>query len=118
MTNNAAAKVTVKWVENCEGDGTCLACGREGLTWVVVLSDGSRVGVECAKPILGFKPAPKSYVWSRDFTGRGFTVNGGGQTVRVWERNDGRAFALTVDGVLVSSGGREFVTAQFKVYAA
>ncbi|URM87337.1 hypothetical protein SEA_BANQUO_6 [Gordonia phage Banquo] len=56
-------KLTVTKYEDAEGDGRCQQCGREGLRWLAVLSDGSRCGVECAKAVVGFKPAPKAYRW-------------------------------------------------------
>jgi hypothetical protein len=114
MNANAdtAARVTVMFVEDCEGDGTCLACGREGLRWILVLSDGSRVGSECAKAILG------SYTWINDYTALGYTVNPQGECVRVWKHKRANAFALTVDGVMRLSGDSEFVAAAFKRYAA
>lgn len=47
--------LTVRKVEDYEGQGECSACGRRGLRWVVTISDGSRVGSECTKAILGWK---------------------------------------------------------------
>jgi hypothetical protein len=55
-------------IEDHEGYGICHECRREGLRWVAVLSDGTQVGTECAKRVLGFKLAPKDYNWAADFT--------------------------------------------------
>ena len=45
--------VIVDHVEDHEGHGECQRCGRAGLRWIVVLSDGSRAGLECTTTILG-----------------------------------------------------------------
>lgn len=58
---------TVVKIQDREGDGECGACGRTGLRWVVTLSDGSTVGTECTKRILGIAVAPANYAWTRDY---------------------------------------------------
>jgi len=45
-TRAATRKLHVVKVEDREGTGTCTACGREGLRWIVTLSDGTQVGTE------------------------------------------------------------------------
>jgi hypothetical protein len=52
---------TIVRVENHEGNGDCQECQRHGLKWVLILSDGSRVGAECAKKILGLNVKPADY---------------------------------------------------------
>ncbi|AVO21288.1 hypothetical protein SEA_TRYPO_79 [Mycobacterium phage Trypo] len=64
----AAAKLELVKVEDHEGTGECPACGRTGLRWICVMNDGSRAGVECAKKLLGYRPAPKHYNWVPEFT--------------------------------------------------
>ncbi|ADA84007.1 hypothetical protein SCOOT17C_79 [Mycobacterium phage Scoot17C] len=56
----AAAKLELVKVEDHEGTGECPACGRTGLRWICVMNDGSRAGVECAKKLLGYRPAPQA----------------------------------------------------------
>lgn len=66
---NTTAKLTVSHISDEEGTGTCAACDREGLRWLVHFNqDQLPVGLECAKKVLGFKPAPKSYNWMNGFT--------------------------------------------------
>lgn len=97
--------VRLEWVEDREGDGDCQSCGRTGLRWIAVLSDGSHVGVECAKRALGFKPTPKSYVWAKSF--RPAREHRDGDAVFVlWERKDGRpGDRETCNGNLIAAGG-------------
>lgn len=56
-------QLTLAKVEDHEGTGDCSECGRQGLRWIARLSDGSGVGFECAKKILGFRPVAKDFVW-------------------------------------------------------
>lgn len=58
-----STKLHIAKVEDHEGFGRCGHCDREGLRWIIRLSDGSGVGTECAKRVLGFAPSPKSYNW-------------------------------------------------------
>jgi hypothetical protein len=58
-------------VEDHEGHGICRQCDRENLRWIVTLSDGSTVGTECARTVLGYKPAPASYRWVEELHRRG-----------------------------------------------
>lgn len=51
-------------VQDADGEGTCSSCGREGLRWVVTLSDDSTVGSECAKKALGWTVQPARYRWT------------------------------------------------------
>lgn len=117
MTNTTAAKLTIEVIRDCEGEGRCGACDREGLRWVAQLSDGSNVGLECAKRVLGFKPAPKSYNWQADYTLKG-TLSKGAEFFGVWIHTNGRAAAITRNGVMVCNGPAEWVAEQLKRYAA
>lgn len=106
MTEN----LKVEKIEDHEGDGTCGHCGREGLRWIATLSDGSRCGLECAKRVLGFKPAPTAYKWVSDFTqvAEYREVNSYGDTLAVWvlwQHKRGNATRETRDGFLQSVGG-------------
>ena len=56
-------KLHITKFEDREGFGRCGHCGREGLRWIAVLSDGTACGTECAKRVLGYAPAPKSFNW-------------------------------------------------------
>lgn len=114
---NSNAKVRVEFIHDREGDGFCGACQREGLRWVVQLSDGSMVGLECAKAVLGFRPAPKAYKWVEDFRLVG-TVSNPYETLGWWERKDGKAGAVTVNGVLKVTGPVEWAKNEFRKYAA
>ncbi len=95
-------KITV--IENFEGDGTCSACKREGLVWVATLSDGSQVGLECAKKVLGFKPTPNTYSWITNYKLEATHVEYG-TTYGLWVSKTGNATRETQDGTLISVGG-------------
>lgn len=98
---------TLVKIEDHEGDGTCGACGREGLRWVATLSDDSTVGMECAKAVMGFKPAPKDYKWTADYRPVAKHVTGYGAAVVLWEHKIGGPSRLTVDGRLTVVGGAQ-----------
>lgn len=55
--------LTLVRVEDHEGDGECSHCGRPGLRWVAILSNGSRVGVQCARKLLGIPILQRNYEW-------------------------------------------------------
>lgn len=97
-------KIHLVKIEDHEGDGTCAACGREGLRWIAVLSDGTQVGTECAKAVLGYRPTPKSYAWVADYTPVAeFTEYG--ETFVMWQHKRSAQTAETRNGVLSSVGG-------------
>lgn len=102
--NTTATAVHLSHVENHEGDGTCGACAREGLRWIAVLSDGQRVGMECAKALLGFKPAPSSFRWVEHFT-LVATHTEGRQTFNLWQARTGEQTRQTMNGNLDQIGG-------------
>lgn len=62
-----ADTLRIEKIEDCEGDGRCSACGREGLRWVAHLSDSTAVGLECAKKVLGYRPNPVHYQWIKKY---------------------------------------------------
>ena len=92
-------------VEDHEGTGTCGACDREGLRWVCILSDGSRIGTECAKKLMGWKMAPKAYNWVADFEPVAEFVEYGATYV-LWQYKRGAQTRETRNGHLVAVGGR------------
>lgn len=109
MTQTTTAHLTITRIEDREGEGDCSHCQRTGLRWIVILSDGTAVGVECAKKVLGYKPAPKSYQWVQHFTVEATKVerwpNGEETHWAMWTRKDGRETRETSNGVLVTVGG-------------
>jgi hypothetical protein len=109
-----AAKLTVWKVEDHEGTGECSECGKTGLRWVTFLSDGSRVGGECAKRILGWAPTKSKFSWLT-----GMTVvdekaihNGTGHAV-LMRSESGRTGVMAVNGNAIVSGPFEWVAKQF-----
>jgi hypothetical protein len=58
---------TLVKVEDHEGDGICQLCSRSGLRWLVALSDGSRLGLECAKKTMGWNLTRNDYTWVPDY---------------------------------------------------
>lgn len=97
------ATATIARVEDAEGDGRCGHCDREGLRWVVVLSDGSRYGLNCAKKAFGIKLLPADYVWSTGFTPCAEHRHDGRVYV-LW--SNGRRTNTTCDGRLIAVGGQ------------
>lgn len=91
-------------IEDYEGHGICRECGREGLRWIATLSDGSQVGLECSKRVLGFKPAPKAYNWLADFRPVA-EFNDCGNLHVMWQHKAGTATRETLNGNLVQIGG-------------
>jgi len=56
-------KLTVTKIEDREGQGICQHCNREGLRWIVILSDGSSVGFDCAKDLTGRRINGRNLNW-------------------------------------------------------
>ena len=98
-------KLQVTKVTDHEGEGRCGQCGREGLRWVVSLSDGSAVGTECAKAVLGWKPATRDYAWTRDFRPVAEHAEYGDSYV-LWQHVTGTQTRTTTNGRLTSVGGQ------------
>lgn len=114
MTNTE--KLTVWKVEDHEGDGECSACGRTGLRWVTFLSDGSRVGGECAKKILGWAPTKRTHGWVQGLTAVAEKEVCGpvGRTQAVLYRSEsGKGGAMSIGGNLQATGPFEWVERQF-----
>lgn len=105
----ATATLTIARIDDAGGDGECSACGRGGIRWMVFLSDGTAVGIECARKALGFRPAPKTYDWIGEFTAVAEHVetfpNGEVDTCVMWQRKGGTETRETCNGVLVTIGG-------------
>jgi hypothetical protein len=96
-------ELTVWRVEDHEGNGECQRCGKTGLRWVTYLSDGSRVGGECAKRLLGWAPTRKGFSW---VTGLSVVAEGAmspTQWVTLWSDANG------VKGVMAVNGNAQFV---------
>lgn len=111
MTTTAA--ITVWKIEDHEGDGVCQECGKEGLRWVTFLSDGSRVGGECAKRIMGWKPTAKSHSW---VTGLHAVAEGRvspTQHAVLWSDADGKRGAISINGNAQSQGSFAWCEQQF-----
>lgn len=104
MNTATASTITLAKVENHEGNGQCAQCGREGLTWVAILSDGSGVGMECSKRILGFRPGAKSYDWVANFDAVAEHSEYGDIYV-MWQRRGRNETRETRNGALISVGG-------------
>jgi hypothetical protein len=95
---NTAATTLVK-VEDHEGFGACSHCNREGLRWICTLSDGTTCGTECAKKVMGWKPAIKAYCWTANFTATAEHDDHG--TVYVlWTHKSGNGGAISRNGEL------------------
>jgi hypothetical protein len=103
-------KLTAIKVENCEGDGECSRCNRTGLIWVVTLSDGTRVGGECAKILLGWKPTKASHSWVTGMTVAAEKTVGARHIV-LWVK--GNRAAVAINGNLQTSGPVEWVTKEY-----
>jgi hypothetical protein len=99
-----AATITISRIDDTGSDGECSSCGRTGLRWIATLSDGTVVGLECAKQILGFRPAPKTYNWIADFTAVAEHVEHEDTWV-LWQHKTGTQTRDTRNGVLMNIGG-------------
>lgn len=105
--------ITVLKIEDHGGEGVCTACGKEGLRWVSTLSDGSRVGGECAKKIMGWKPTAKSHAW---VTGMHIVAEGEMSPVQhavLWSNEAGTWSVLAINGTAQCSGGPNSIRAEF-----
>lgn len=101
-------KLHITKVEDHEGMGRCGHCEREGLRWIVVLSDGTSVGTECAKRVLGYTLKPASYTWMTGYAPIAEYSNKW-ETAVVYANAAGRT-NLVVNGHLqvIGAGMREF----------
>lgn len=90
---------TVSHITDAEGTGTCSACDREGLRWLVHFTgDQLPVGVECAKRVLGYTPARKNYT---PLAGLTLTAQHDdcGNSWALYVSEDGRRSIATLNGV-------------------
>jgi hypothetical protein len=93
-------------VEDHEGTGECGACPRTGLRWIVVLSDGSRIGTECAKRVLGIPVSPRNHRWVEHFDVIAEFTDGRESWV-LYRRKGGVQTRDTRNGALMGIGGCE-----------
>ena len=110
MTNT---QITVLKVEDFEGTGECTMCSKTGLRWVVSLSDGSQVGGECAKKIMGWSPSKKSHGWVQGLTAVAERELKGGVLAVLWISEDERVGAVSISGNQNCSGPFEWAEKQF-----
>lgn len=106
--------LTVWRVEDHEGTGECQRCGKTGLRWVTYLSDGSRVGGECAKRLMGWAPTKKNFSW---VTGMTLLAEGDmskTQRVALWQREGTAWAAISVNGNATAFGGIKALTRDFE----
>lgn len=91
-------------------------CGKTGVRWIVYLSDGSRVGGECAKKIMGWAPTKKTHGWVQGLTAVAEKEVAGpvGRTQAVLYRSaSGKSGAMSVGGVRVVAGPFEWVEREY-----
>lgn len=108
------ADVTVWKVVDHEGDGECQHCGKTGLRWVVYLSDGSRVGGECAKRIVGWAPTRSKFVWLE-----GLQIVAEGelsptQHLVLWQSTSGTVGRISMNGHLTTTGPFDYCKREFE----
>lgn len=106
---DTTTRPTVSHISDAEGTGTCAACDREGLRWLVHFNgDQLPVGLECAKKVLGFKPAPKSYSWMEGYSVVRTIVEAEGTrhqtTWKLYQNAAGRTVS-TRNGITMAIGG-------------
>lgn len=99
-----ATTPTLWKIEDHEGHGECSACPKTGLRWVATLSDGSTVGLECAKKMIGYRPAPTAYNWINDFEAIA-EHHGIGSLYVLWRHKTRNQTRETRNGALTSIGG-------------
>lgn len=105
--------LTVWKVEDHEGNGECRECGKTGLRWVTVLSDGSRVGGECAKRILGWAPTARKFGWVTGKTAIAERTEFGARFV-LWTNSAATVGVISRNGVDVTSGPLEWVVDRYR----
>lgn len=107
------APLTAWKIEDHEGAGECQQCGKTGLRWVTLLSDGSRVGGECAKRLLGWAPTKASFGW---VTGKRAIAErtDHGDHFALWTDEASRAGIITRNGVAVTQGPLGWAVDRFR----
>ncbi|AYQ99345.1 hypothetical protein PBI_CANTARE_125 [Brevibacterium phage Cantare] len=96
--------VKVAYVENVEGDGMCGHCNRTNLKYVATMTDGSKVGLSCAKKLMGVTITPKDVKWASNYTVEATFIEYG-QTYALWVSDKGQT-RTTKNGLLVGIGGQ------------
>ena len=105
-TNTDTKAPHVIRVEDHEYEGTCSHCGREGLRWIVVMSDGATIGSGCMKKALGIPaPAPASYRWVSNYTMTAEYVNRAGQSYALWQHRNKVQGCISINGNQQVIGG-------------
>lgn len=95
----------VTMIRDAEGFGRCSHCDREGLRWIVTLSDGTNVGQGCAREILGYAVSARGVAWQSEFVPTASHTEGP-DTYVLWARRDGRPETrITRNGLLTMVGG-------------
>ena len=102
MTNTQT--LTVHKVEDYEGNGECGHCDRTGLRWMVTLSDGSKVGSQCAKKLMGWKATPKNFDWTAKFNVVEEKTIVHDHFV-LWQGKTGKGGVLMINGHATAFGG-------------
>ena len=111
MTNTET--LTVHKVEDYEGDGECGHCDRKGLRWIVTLSDGSKVGSQCAKKLMGWKATPKNFNWTARFNVvEEKTMNHGHYVL--WQGKTGKGGVLMINGHATAFGGFAAIEREYR----
>jgi hypothetical protein len=105
-------KLTVAKVLDREHEGVCQECDKQNLRWVLVLSDGSMVGVECARKLTGEAFTAKKVEWVAGAVEVASGIDCGA-TVVLYRRGNGAVIA--VDGRPMMMGGMNAMKEQFAV---
>lgn len=105
--------LTVWRIEDHEGTGECQQCGKTGLRWVTYLSDGSRVGGECAKRIMGWAPTARNFSWLTGMTLVGEASLSPTQCMTLWRSEDEARGVLAINGIANQVGPFGWVQAEF-----
>lgn len=99
-----ASTLALVQIDDVEGEGECSHCGRPGLRWIAVLSDGSRVGVQCARKLLGIPIAKRNFEWVAAFDVVATHVEHGVHHV-LWRHKTYTETRETRNGILHQVGG-------------
>lgn len=96
--------ITVTRVEDHEGTGVCGHCGREGLRWIAVMSDGALIGTSCAKKLMGFNVTTKSVTQLKGFIVTQEWRNRFGDLYVLWHSTERDTYAETLPNGKVRFG--------------
>lgn len=88
-------------------------CGKTGVRWIVYLSDGSRVGGECAKKIMGWAPTKRTHGWVQGLTAVAEKTICGGALAVLWRSESGRVGVMSINGNSICSGPFDWVEGRF-----